>query len=91
MSGWKVSTAVTAVDAMKALEPYCGSFVYTHIDNEGMMMGFPPDVARELRVSKEILEDGLGEAVDTLAYPFGKPGRQFDELLQPEAMTRPSG
>jgi peptidoglycan/xylan/chitin deacetylase (PgdA/CDA1 family) len=37
------------------------------------------DVARELRVSKEILEDRLAAPVDLLAYPFGKPGRQLDE------------
>jgi phosphoribosylformimino-5-aminoimidazole carboxamide ribotide isomerase len=74
VSGWKVSTAVTAVDAMKALEPYCGSFVYTHIDNEGMMMGFPPDVARELRSATKhqlMLAGGI---------------RSMDEVAQFDAM-----
>jgi phosphoribosylformimino-5-aminoimidazole carboxamide ribotide isomerase len=51
VKGWKVSTAVTAEDAMKVLEPYCNAFVYTHVDVEGMLTGFPTDVARSLRES----------------------------------------
>lgn len=37
--GWKNSTATTATDAVRALEPYCGEFLYTHVDNEGLMKG----------------------------------------------------
>jgi phosphoribosylformimino-5-aminoimidazole carboxamide ribotide isomerase len=37
--GWKTILPVTAVDAVKALEPYCGEFLYTHVDKEGMMQG----------------------------------------------------
>ena len=37
--GWKTLLPVTAVDAVKALEPYCGEFLYTHVDNEGLMQG----------------------------------------------------
>ncbi len=35
------------------------------------------DTRHELRRSKEVLEDELGEAIKMLAYPFGKPGRHF--------------
>jgi phosphoribosylformimino-5-aminoimidazole carboxamide ribonucleotide (ProFAR) isomerase len=27
------------VDAVRALEPYCGEFLYTHVDAEGLMRG----------------------------------------------------
>jgi phosphoribosylformimino-5-aminoimidazole carboxamide ribotide isomerase len=33
---------------VRALDPYCSAFLYTHIDTEGTMTGFPLDVAREL-------------------------------------------
>ena len=36
------------------------------------------DAERELRVSRELLEDRLSSPIDLMAYPFGKPGRQFD-------------
>jgi len=37
--GWKEPVAVTAVEAAKALEPFCGEFLYTHVDREGLMRG----------------------------------------------------
>jgi len=37
--GWKTALPLTAVDAVKALEPYCGEFLYTHVDLEGLMQG----------------------------------------------------
>jgi phosphoribosylformimino-5-aminoimidazole carboxamide ribotide isomerase len=38
------------------LEPWCGAFLYTHIDTEGLMQGIPVDVVRQLRdVSKKQL------------------------------------
>lgn len=37
--GWKTTLPLTAVDAVKALEPFCGGFLYTHVDKEGLMQG----------------------------------------------------
>lgn len=37
--GWKTLLPITAVDAVRALEPYCGEFLYTHVDTEGLMQG----------------------------------------------------
>ena len=34
---------------MRALDPFCSAFLYTHIDTEGMLQGIPLDVIRELR------------------------------------------
>ena len=37
--GWTTAEGVTAVEAVRALEPFCGEFLYTHVDNEGLMKG----------------------------------------------------
>ena len=37
--GWKTPLPLTAVDAVRALEPYCDEFLYTHVDTEGLMGG----------------------------------------------------
>jgi phosphoribosylformimino-5-aminoimidazole carboxamide ribotide isomerase len=37
--GWKTSLPLTAVEAVRELEPFCGEFLYTHVDTEGLMGG----------------------------------------------------
>ncbi len=37
--GWKTPLPITAVEAVRALEPYCSEFLYTHVDTEGLMGG----------------------------------------------------
>ena len=39
IKGWTETTSLTAVDAVRALEPFCGEFLYTHVDKEGLMEG----------------------------------------------------
>ena len=39
IQGWKETVALTAVDAVAVLEPYCTEFLYTHVDREGLMQG----------------------------------------------------
>jgi phosphoribosylformimino-5-aminoimidazole carboxamide ribotide isomerase len=49
VKGWKDLVELTADDALPQLEPYCSGFLYTHIDREGTMQGFPIEVAQRLR------------------------------------------
>lgn len=49
VKGWKANVELTADDAIPQLEPFCSAFLYTHVDGEGMMGGFPADVAARLR------------------------------------------
>jgi phosphoribosylformimino-5-aminoimidazole carboxamide ribotide isomerase len=49
VKGWKETIDVTPQDAIAALEPFCAAFLYTHIDTEGLMAGFPTAHARDLR------------------------------------------
>lgn len=37
--GWKTTLPLTAEEAVRALEPYCDEFLYTHVDTEGLMGG----------------------------------------------------
>jgi phosphoribosylformimino-5-aminoimidazole carboxamide ribotide isomerase len=48
IQGWKENTSVDPAEMIRALDPYCSAFLYTHIDTEGTMKGFPADRAREL-------------------------------------------
>ena len=47
--GWKTALPLTAVEAVKALEPFCGEFLYTHVDLEGLMAGTNLDAILEVR------------------------------------------
>ena len=47
--GWRDQVNVTPAQAIAALNPFCGAFLYTHVDTEGTLRGFPLDVARALR------------------------------------------
>ena len=49
--GWKDSVALTPEEAITWLEDFCGAFLYTHVDTEGTMQGFPMDVAAVLRAT----------------------------------------
>jgi phosphoribosylformimino-5-aminoimidazole carboxamide ribotide isomerase len=37
--GWKTALPISAVEAVRTLEPYCDEFLYTHVDREGLMQG----------------------------------------------------
>ena len=47
--GWRDRIALLPEDAMQELEAFCGAFLYTHVNTEGTMAGFPIEVARRLR------------------------------------------
>lgn len=51
IDGWRKETALTAVDMIRALEPFCDTFLYTHIDTEGLMGGIPMETVRAIRQS----------------------------------------
>src|SRR5438067_1962146 len=49
--GWKTTLPLTAVEAVRALEPYCDEFLYTHVDTEGLMGGTDIAAIRAVRAA----------------------------------------
>jgi phosphoribosylformimino-5-aminoimidazole carboxamide ribotide isomerase len=49
VKGWKAQVALTPDEAIPQLEPHAAAFLYTHVDGEGMMQGFPIETAARLR------------------------------------------
>jgi phosphoribosylformimino-5-aminoimidazole carboxamide ribotide isomerase len=49
VKGWRETVPLAAVDAVRALEPFCAEFLYTHVDKEGMMQGTDMDAIRAVR------------------------------------------
>jgi phosphoribosylformimino-5-aminoimidazole carboxamide ribotide isomerase len=47
--GWKTRLPLTAAEAVRALEPYCDEFLYTHVDTEGLMGGTNVDAILAVR------------------------------------------
>lgn len=49
VKGWQESLDVNAEDVIRQLEPYCGGFLCTYVDKEGMMQGTDLEWFRRLR------------------------------------------
>ncbi len=49
VKGWKAQVALTPDDAIPQLDAHAAAFLYTHVDTEGTMQGFPIETAARLR------------------------------------------
>jgi phosphoribosylformimino-5-aminoimidazole carboxamide ribotide isomerase len=49
VSGWREQTGIAALDMVRALDAFCETFLYTHIDTEGLMRGLPLEPVHALR------------------------------------------
>ena len=60
VKGWKDSVDLTPEEAVTWLEDSCAAFLYTHVDTEGTMSGFPLEVAAILRActAKQLIVAG---------------------------------
>jgi phosphoribosylformimino-5-aminoimidazole carboxamide ribotide isomerase len=71
IDGWRTPTTVTAFDMICELEPFCESFLYTHIDTEGLMGGIPMETVHAIRrvtARHLVVAGGISEQheIDTL-------------------------
>jgi phosphoribosylformimino-5-aminoimidazole carboxamide ribotide isomerase len=49
VKGWKAQVALTPDAAIPQLEAHAAAFLYTHVDGEGLLQGFPIETAARLR------------------------------------------
>jgi phosphoribosylformimino-5-aminoimidazole carboxamide ribotide isomerase len=49
IDGWRKQTTITPFDLIRELEPFCETFLYTHIDTEGLMGGIPMETVHAIR------------------------------------------
>lgn len=88
--GWSENVDVTPAQAIAALDPYCAAFLYTHVDTEGTMRGFPLEVARALRpltsrqliVAGGIREQGEIDALDAIGIDAVAGMAVYSGILQ---------
>ena len=52
--GWKTPLPITPAEAAKALEPYVGGLLYTHVDTEGMMTGLNLDAVKAVQSASHL-------------------------------------
>jgi len=69
--GWKTALPLTAVEAVRLLEPWCDEFLYTHVDTEGLMRGTDVEAIRAVRraTTRRVTAAGgitTREEIDTL-------------------------
>ena len=58
--GWRTALPLTAVEAIRALEPFVGAFLYTHVDREGLLQGADLNAFKRIRdaTSRKVIAAG---------------------------------
>jgi phosphoribosylformimino-5-aminoimidazole carboxamide ribotide isomerase len=69
--GWKTPLAVSPEEAARALEPFVGGLLYTHVDTEGMLTGLNLDAVKSVQAASRLRLIAAGgiksrDEIDTL-------------------------
>lgn len=51
IDGWRTVLPLTPVEAVRALEPFFGGFLYTHVDREGLLQGTDMAAIEQVRTA----------------------------------------
>lgn len=51
--GWRKVSDVRPIEMIESLDRWCTAFLYTHVDTEGLLQGFPQEVIVPLRAATE--------------------------------------
>jgi phosphoribosylformimino-5-aminoimidazole carboxamide ribotide isomerase len=90
IKGWKAQVAFTPDEAIPQLDEYVSAFLYTHVDGEGLLRGFPYETAERLRklTGKQLIVAGgirsheEIEALDQLGVDAVAGMAVYTELLK---------
>jgi phosphoribosylformimino-5-aminoimidazole carboxamide ribotide isomerase len=53
IDGWRTRLSITAVDAIRAFEPFFGEFLFTNVDVEGLMQGIDRGAITAVRTATD--------------------------------------
>jgi phosphoribosylformimino-5-aminoimidazole carboxamide ribotide isomerase len=53
IKGWQEGTSLSPEEMMRQTGEYCSGYLYTHIDTEGTMGGFPFEVIASLKAATD--------------------------------------
>jgi phosphoribosylformimino-5-aminoimidazole carboxamide ribotide isomerase len=69
VKGWTEGTGIDPFTMMRELESCCSTFLYTHIDTEGTLSGFPHELAYRLRqgTNRRLIVAGGIRSLDEVA------------------------
>jgi len=64
--GWKTTLSISPEIAVRALEPFAGAFLYTRVDDEGMLGGINKDAVRSVAraTSRRLIAAGGIRSID---------------------------
>ena len=70
IDGWRTRLPITPEAAVRALEPYCGEFLFTNVDVEGLMQGMDRDAVQAVRsaTSRAVTAAGGVTTEDDVAW-----------------------
>ena len=69
VKGWRESLNYHRRRVIRELEPYCGGFLCTYVDKEGMMQGTDLDWFRRLRAATSLEITAAGGITTYRRYP----------------------
>jgi len=70
IDGWRTTLPLSAVDAIRLLEPFVGAFLYTHVDREGLLQGADLDAITRIRAatSRDVVAAGGITTVEEIEH-----------------------
>jgi phosphoribosylformimino-5-aminoimidazole carboxamide ribotide isomerase len=95
--GWRTQLPLSAIEAMRILEPFVGEFLYTHVDREGLMQGTDLEAIRTIRAATSRAVTAAGgittseeiDYLDSIAVDAVVGMALYTGSLKPQSIRKP--